>query len=279
VLRFKRPSEPPSFQTAVADARDNLAKKGGKGLTEKDFPSLWSEFKALFTDAQYGKCGYCESSVTGTQHGDVEHYRPKGSLQELPWDRARLGKEKPNSTSVDGRKLDPLCDEGYWWIAYEWSNYLLACAACNQVWKKCLFPIAEAPRCVPPMQGVHETPLLLNPFEGPDPADHLRFDKLGAIEPRDDSRFGRATIDTCGLDRLSLQGWRGPVAQEAARLAESLIVAEGHAHLGVRTGWSEEEILDKIRSLGDARRPYAGMVRIIVQEITDLSWDDITALS
>src|SRR3712207_6847568 len=57
--------------------------------------------------------------------------------------------------------------------SYEWRNYLLACMVCNQKWKLSFFPVRAKQRRLPPSRGVKETPLLLNPFFGPDPAKHL----------------------------------------------------------------------------------------------------------
>ena len=276
MLRFTRPNEPTDFATRVQDARDHLTKKAGKGLGKGDFPNHWSRFKDSFAKAQKKKCGYCESAVIGTQHGDVEHFRPKGALEELPADSKRLGREKPHSTSVEGRELVHLCDEGYWWLAYDWSNYLLACQSCNESWKKCLFPVDETPRTVPPAQGTKETPLLLNPFDDPDPKDHLLFDPdLGQVSARNGSKHGDATIKTCGLDRESLRGFREQCAKRAQRHALVWIQAQG-GMAGYSPGRSlEEEVVEDLRREGDERCPHAGMFRSIVEDITGCSWEDI----
>lgn len=269
MLRVQRPAEPPGFAARVADARARLAAKGGVGLTDDDFPPLWREYKPAFAGAQHHKCGYCESKVTAVCHGDVEHYRPKAAIQDMPVRREDIGREVRDSASVEGRRLPHLCAEGYWWLAYEWSNYLLACPLCNQSWKRCLFPIEEAPRCVPPRADTWETPLVLNPFDAEDLVRHFAFDDLGQVSARDESAHGRATIDTCGLDRESLREARHEKARSAHRLAERLQQPISDQEV--------ERILDDFAEMGDAAAVYAGMVRAILEQVADISWDEYIA--
>ena len=58
--------------------------------------------RALF----HGKCAYCEIRYEGSQ--PVEHYRPKGGIEETPGHR------------------------GYWWLAASWTNLLPSCIDCNR---------------------------------------------------------------------------------------------------------------------------------------------------
>src|SRR4051812_14049164 len=55
------------------------------------------------------KCAYCESVISNTQPGDVEHYRPKGRLRDLDGTVVRI--------ILNGS----VCEHpGYWWLCYEW---------------------------------------------------------------------------------------------------------------------------------------------------------------
>ena len=74
---------------------------------------------------------------------DVEHYRPKGKVEE-------------DDTHA-----------GYWWTAYEWTNLLYACKYCNQEHKKNYFPLLEGgQRARGPKDDLgQELPALLNPYE------------------------------------------------------------------------------------------------------------------
>jgi uncharacterized protein (TIGR02646 family) len=59
-------------------------------------------------------CAYCAVRSSGL---DVEHFRPKGTIEE---DEAH---------------------GGYWWLACDCSNYFLGCAACNRCRKRNSFPL------------------------------------------------------------------------------------------------------------------------------------------
>ena len=57
-----------------------------------------------------GKCAYCESNFLHVYSGDVEHFRPKGEIEEV----------------------NPPKKPGYFWLAADWNNLLLSCRNCNQ---------------------------------------------------------------------------------------------------------------------------------------------------
>src|SRR5690606_31270242 len=57
------------------------------------------ELKKVFT-----KCAYCESNYGAVFDGDVEHFRPKGKVNE----------KNPQTP-------------GYYWLSNEWNNLFLAC--------------------------------------------------------------------------------------------------------------------------------------------------------
>lgn len=254
----------------MRDAKQHVARtveEKRKLETKKDFPNLWGDFKEHFTEAQKGKCGFCERDVT-THWGDVEHFRPKNGLEELPEDPFERGVEDEDGGNiVQPRRLRWLFDTGYWWAAYEWDNYLLSCARCNRAWKRCLFPIAESPRPRAPREEDVETPLLLNPFGPEDPTQHLAFTDIGTIEPRDGSAMGRATIDTCGLDQPALVRSRSFVARRVHQLLDDLD----------RAGRIDDRTLalDRLREMGEDDHPHAGMVRSIVEVEADVSWADL----
>jgi hypothetical protein len=270
MIRFHRPEEPESFHRTVRAARANIDSASAKPrpLADGDFPNLWSRYKTILAAAQYSKCGYCERDITN-HAGDVEHYRPKGKLEELPPKRADWGSEDPRTGNIASpRRLLTLCDQGYPWLAYEWSNYLVACNSCNSKWKRCLFPVVETPRPVPPVRGGTETPLLLDPFGEIEPLEHLKFSDVGAVEPRNDSPIGRATIDTCALDRPSLIRSRAQAAADVIALIMDFKEAKTEA--------AEDRLLERLCEKAAADRPHAGMVRSILSEaMPGLDWSQI----
>jgi len=67
------------------------------------------------------KCGYCETYESDPQ---VEHHRPKGFV----------------TYGVGFPKLEE--NNGYHWLAYEWTNMIAACARCNsRKYKGTKFPV------------------------------------------------------------------------------------------------------------------------------------------
>ncbi len=139
--------------------------------------AIWGEVKPAFMAAQHRKCGYCEVKITEAA-GDVEHFRPKNAL----WELTAPGAELEDLVNQRGRKYNKRFDSGYYWLAYDWDNYLVACATCNQRWKSALFPV-QARRTRAPQEGDEHTEhaLLLDPFGPLDPAAHLTFGVLGDI--------------------------------------------------------------------------------------------------
>jgi hypothetical protein len=281
MMRYKRPDMPPDFPGKVKQAREDAEanirrlvkapQEAGKGKKKKksyEFPDLWKEYKAVFSQAQYGKCGYCEAQVIGGQHGDVEHFAPKGEVWEL--DENAPGSEIPYLSSVKGRKHIVVCEQGYWWLAYDWSNYLLSCAICNESWKGAIFPVLRKPRKVPPSKRAREVPGMLNPFGDVDPGEHLRFSDLGQVEARDQSAIGLATIRTCGLDRDSLVRNRLEKARSAYRLVQELSNS--------RTEAERRKVLQEFYELGRAEYVFSGMVRIIFEEQCQVKWSVLEEL-
>jgi hypothetical protein len=67
---------------------------------------------------------------------------------------------------------------GYYWLAYEWSNLMLACERCNVEVKGSRFPVArEELRARDPSDPLDaEEAILIDPFNE-DPRDFIRFRK------------------------------------------------------------------------------------------------------
>ncbi len=266
MLHMERPPKPAGFDEKVKLSRDGVKGSIDEGR-KPEFPEDWKSYKGLFANAQYGKCGYCECGVIGPGRGDVEHFYPKGEVWKLPDDPGNWGREAPDLANVEGRKHETLCSMGYWWLAYEWENYLLACPVCNQAWKISFFPVEDEPRVLPPKDGVKERPLLLNPFTGPDPAEHLSFGSLGEIEALRDSAYGRETIKICGLDRPSLTTRRHEKAKKAHYLVRRI--------LNARSDEAVDEAMADLYEMGNVGYDFAGMVRAIFEQGCLTTWEEL----
>lgn len=74
------------------------------------FATHWgsADVRGALWAMQGRSCAYCDRELPGNDRGDVEHFRPK---------------------SV------------YWWLAYRFENYLLACSICNSSYKIEKFPL------------------------------------------------------------------------------------------------------------------------------------------
>ena len=155
-------------------------------------------------EAQHRKCCYCESKFRANYPGAVEHFRPKGAVQQ---ERSQE-REYP----------------GYYWLAYGWENLLVSCFWCNSTYKGALFPLSDPETRA---RSHHdeldaEDPLLVDPASE-DPRQHIRF-RGSACEPL--TGRGRETIRVLGLKRSDLEEDRRErlaildALREAARLEE-----------------------------------------------------------
>jgi uncharacterized protein (TIGR02646 family) len=108
--RFKRSGYvvPTLADTGVAGKKRLSHRKDfeGKGRVPRAFPAHWtkSDVRGLLHAMQGRICAYCLAE----RPLDVEHFRPKA---------------------------------GYWWLAYDVTNYVLACTACNRDRKGTQFPL------------------------------------------------------------------------------------------------------------------------------------------
>jgi 5-methylcytosine-specific restriction endonuclease McrA len=151
-------------------------------VTKKSFNFVIYKDKELARelDRVFGtKCAYCESNFGAVTPDDVEHFRPKSTI------------------TTDSGDLYP----GYFWLASEWTNLLVACRDCNtgryfevpgepaevRLGKVAQFPLSnEAHRYRGPGPGIGgELPvqLLLDPCTD-EPSEHLTWDEAGLIHAK-----------------------------------------------------------------------------------------------
>lgn len=114
--------------------------------------NVWSEIKQFLYSLSGDLCGYCEARVFVVSQGEVEHYRPKGA--------------------VSGEPAHP----GYYWLAYDFDNYVPTCPNCNGgKGKRNQFPV-RGPRARTRGEDLNaEQPLLLNPFKMDPKTTHFKF--------------------------------------------------------------------------------------------------------
>jgi len=259
-----RGEEPVQRLIALMKAEREI-KRGS--IDKHKFESKWRPTKKQLQLETNGKCAYCETTITESMHGDVEHYRPKSE---------------------------------YWWLAYVYDNYLASCQLCNQKFKKAFFEILdsskrlEAPQVsatmtdqeienlarsaipdpldqamVDEFEHAHEEerPLILNPYID-EPSDVFAW-KVREIEeidvvPRAENPEAALFVDVAkrllGLNRTELREKRF-AAYSDYRLFVDILESEDVPEplkKQVRT-----QIKDNFAS---AKSRYAGMIRFFEQE-------------
>jgi hypothetical protein len=268
---LKRPKAPPGFNGGAREARRTIRKMVSSGARPKssDFVDCWSAFKAVLAEAQHGRCGYCDRYVIGGEHGTIDHYYPKAAVDALHDDPSTWGTQKAYSASVHGRQKKPVSEWGYHWLAYAWMNFVFACSCCNEGWKRTYFPVAVAPRQCPPQPRMQEEPLLLNCYRALRPSAHLRFNEDGSVERLAGSLYGFETIRTVGLDRDGLRRERVHVTRAVHQSLRDYGSTDYARMVRGKRG---------LRDLGGETRPFAGVVRAIVEEMLAITWEEFLTL-
>ena len=279
MLRLKAPPVNPDFDKRKAKLVAEVEKAIADGKNPKIDKALWSDFKVAFSAQQHGRCGYCEQGVVVGHYGDVEHYAPKNEVSQFGAIGApEEGTETEWVATLSGRNPSERWSPAYYWLAYEWSNYLLACTVCNSVWKGTLFPVRQPPLRLRPRTKAdpEESCLLLNPYGKRDPARHLQFNLDGSVEPRNGSVYGRETIRTCGLNRIALRAARRPTCRRAFEaLAEALDEMDDNVPLEENEGLQD---LYRLGSDGDDAE-FPGVLRaIIVDQLAPMTWHSLEQL-
>lgn len=266
----------PDILTNDADAEHKAAHKHYITEGKKDaFPHKLfkkNEVKIALETLFNGKCAYCESDVITTSAIDKEHFRPKTSV-----------KDKISKTSV----------RGYYWLAADWDNLLLACPHCNRTGthqsinndefvsgKLDFFPISdETKRAIygGDLDEEEKVRLLINPcIENPELLIQYNSDgeilPLGSISKREEEMV-ETSVMTYGLNRSTLHKKR----REKWMLIEGqiLIIKELYDDY-IET--SKSKYLDrlirefeKLKRYKSIDKEYLGVARFILrQELTVL---------
>jgi uncharacterized protein (TIGR02646 family) len=124
----------------------------GRSKFIKDHSELWSELKEHLSKLSHEKCWYSEARVPLSEL-EIDHFRPKNRVT------ACLNQHS-----------------GYWWLAFEWKNFRLACSLANKrrhdirgdavFGKGCHFPLLDENARVPdanPADVTPEKPKLIDP--------------------------------------------------------------------------------------------------------------------
>ena len=208
-IEFQEPNTPEwrAWRKQCQNEQRNHNAKIEAGQTAEPKRSVYKgkdyDIKArVYMDVQgpfRGKCAYCEQKIYGSQHGDMEHFRPKSAVSDESFEPALVDE----NGSV--RK-----HPGYYWLCYDWRNLLPACVLCNQesrqgsdsrrIGKHTRFPVRGF-RAVKPGDEAKEEPMLVNPVSE-DPQEHLRLESNGSYTWLTDR--GHTCVDIFGLNDRDL---------------------------------------------------------------------------
>ncbi len=195
------------------------------------------------------KCGYCEVHMEAGEGLGFDHYRPKNGIKE---DRSH---------------------SGYYWLGYEWSNFVPVCPSCNRH-KANSFPIEGErtnlndfladynrtelvnERCRVDSDLLKaEKPVLLHP-EIDIPGEHLVFLPSGEIKGT--SRRGEKTIHIYGLNRNALVIARKRIVDrflsEIRKELNDFIDKKNNKKVFL---YSLKKVLHKIFTSGDKKKQYS----------------------
>jgi|GEM_PF-900216 len=277
MIRHSRPDEPSGFSEVMSA----FAETHGEAIKELE-SGPWRHYKGFLCRAQYHKCGYCDEYINpDSSKGAVEHYRPKGKVQELD----------PIDPGTGKRPRREVRAPGYHWLALRWDNYLMACGPCNSESKGNLFPVAGGHRSLSenewgPGVEASEEPLLLNPFDvhpSRVPASHLTYDSIGHVNPRampdgNSSPYAIATIETCDLNRAALLQNRRFKFDAVKTKLDLLDVL---AQLPEAPAIVEQRVsaLKELAGLLSPSSPHAGLARDYFEQRVHKTWEDILEMA
>jgi predicted ATPase len=251
-----------------------------------EHPTVVSALYELF----HGKCAFCESHVPmedprfqnlGSSLRPELHFLFSGGTFEAERLRPKIHifdthHFRPKMLAMDLQGIPS--PNHYWWLAYEWPNLYLACAACNSL-KGTRFPI-EASRAAPesPFKALaDEKPLLLDPctYQPEDqPEEHLVFLTEGSVAS--ETYQGITTIEVFGLNRAQLISNRKALYHSLSAQFAASIKRLGKE--GIREDNELRQALDE--NLSPAK-PYTALRRQFIKqwlhEVGIIDWTEFLA--
>ena len=140
--------------------------------------STWRKLKKLLGDLSGGKCWYCDCRQIRSDN-TVDHFRPRGKV------------------------FDCSKHPGYWWLAFEVSNFRYSCTYCNSRRKDDTTGQAG---------GKHENFPLFGAFRAMTPGDDWKNEEPMLLDPTDDRDIGLLTWKIDGVpdakfDKLQNERW------------------------------------------------------------------------
>lgn len=200
---------------------------------------LWKEIKKELLKLSNDKCWYTEAKEL-VSHYHVDHFRPKNNVKLF---------KRGNIETVN-------IDEGYWWLAFDWTNYRIAGAMSNSAnadegsncrGKQDYFPIRKGCNCAdkPECDLNQEMYAILDPTIEEDTM-LIAFDETGmpySTAPKDswESQRVEITIYLLHLDSPQLVDERKKIWNKCKRLMHE------YANIMCKRGELSEELIENRR--------------------------------
>ncbi|WP_295879204.1 hypothetical protein [uncultured Thiohalocapsa sp.] len=207
----------------------------------------WGKLKPWLLALSHGKCWFSESKDIYSDY-HVEHFRPKSEAKDL-----------------DGNTRD-----GYWWLAFDYSNYRI-CGSVGNSKKGGWFPLREGSMrsCFANQCEESEAPYLLDPTDPVD-VELLAFDEEGKaiVAPHVDDAWEIRRVDV-SIHRLKLNEHEALTEARRAKWQEVVREIDGYYRDKQRCASgcnpaAKERLKNRIRTikrLASAEEPLSSVVR------------------
>lgn len=217
--------------------------------------SIWSKTKPAFIRLQMNKCVFCERQFETPDYGtieyDVEHFRPKSSVEPWP-DASRHPRIAYDFATGEASST------GYFWLAYDVLNYAASCKVCNTIFKLNYFPIASS-RAPAPADATalrSERPFLCYPIgtADDDPETLITFSATTAVPAKRSghaAKRGRLIIDFFGLNER----------EQLHRQRAHMITLFGPALNAMTSGNATASDRQLVAKMSSPILPHAGCLR------------------
>jgi len=275
-LRYIPDSElqlPEGWEERAQGAQEELFEAEAQNRSEiiSGNSTIWRDIKEALGKLSNGKCWYCETKEIRSDRV-VDHFRPKSRVAECH--------DHP----------------GYWWLAFDASNYRYSCTFCNSLRKSEAdepaggkgdhFPIVdENSRAFRPEDPLeNELPYLLDPRNPGDPL-LLTFQDDGRAVPRCDEvtaavqhMRAKTSVKIYHLNHPDIKEARYLVCDEMGKLVEegdrAFLRQEGPAAAALVGKESFDSIVRRIRLMVDDNAEYSRAARVILAAHRTKPWID-----
>ncbi len=255
-LRKRIESEVPGWLEKAATRTERFR---DLGRYDESSP-IWKNVKRVYMDLQGYKCGFCERRLENSQFGsiehDVEHFRPKKSVEAWPSPSVAAARNLAYTFALSGG-IEP----GYYLLPYHHLNYLVSCKTCNTALKGNAFPVADGRNTTgedPQALQLSEKPFVIYPISTVDknPEFLIRFEGVIPV-PVNSWGHGRRRAQVT-IDLFQLATREGLLQERAERLATLYLALLGAQSADPPTAAAANALVSR---LIDPLQPHANCTR------------------